>query len=59
MSQPPRPDSYWQQRIDNETRSGQQEHSPAAATAHNLSLLDYYRSIRDLFVRDPDDRDGT
>lgn len=58
MSRPPRPDSYWRQRIDNETRSGRQEQCPADTVEHNLSLLDYYRSIRDLLVRDLGDRSG-
>lgn len=51
MSNRPLPDSARDTHVQRESRPGQPECCPSDGGEQKFSLLDYYRSIRDLYTR--------
>ncbi|QHE72738.1 hypothetical protein GFS60_06386 (plasmid) [Rhodococcus sp. WAY2] len=50
--------SYWQRRIDTETRPARRVPARWGEPTQRISLLDYYRSLCNLLAPVPDDGDG-
>ncbi len=58
VNRSPRLTSYWQRCIDADTRPARRVPARRGEPTQRFSLLDYYRSLRNLRAPLPDDGDG-